>query len=144
MATIRGCDFPDDYFYSVEHNVWARLESDGTVTLGATSFGLALAGEIVSCMPKRPGREIDLNRSVATLESGKWVDSMKAPISGEIVAVNEEVEANPALINRDPYGTGWIVRMKPADWQAESALLVTGPAITQAFETRMEAEGFGV
>ncbi|MEN6586874.1 MAG: glycine cleavage system protein H, partial [Sulfuricella sp.] len=92
----------------------------------------------------RPGREIELNRAVATLESGKWVDSMKSPISGEIIAINEEVEANPALINRDPYGAGWIVRMKPTDWQAESALLVTGPAIAQAFETRMDAEGFGI
>ncbi|BCB25824.1 glycine cleavage system H protein 2 [Sulfurimicrobium lacus] len=144
MATIRGCDFPDDYFYSVEHNVWARLEADGTVTLGATSFGLALAGEIVSCMPKRPGREIELNRAVATLESGKWVDSMKSPISGEIVAINEEVEANPALINQDPYGAGWIVRMKPANWPTESTLLVTGPAIAQAFKIRMDAEGFGI
>ena len=144
MTTIRGCDFPEEYFYSVDHNVWARLETDGTVTLGATSYGLALAGEIVSCMPKRPGREIEINRSVATLESGKWVDSMKTPISGEIVAINEEVEEMPSLINRDPYGAGWIVRMQPADWQAESAHLVTGAAIGPAFTARMDSEGFGI
>ena len=144
MANVRGCDFPDDYFYSVEHNVWARLEADGGVTLGATSYGCELAGEIVSCMPKRPGRQIELNRSVATLESGKWVDSMKSPISGEVVAINQAVEDDPALINREPYGAGWIVRMKPADWPSESALLVTGPAIAPAFEARMETEGFRV
>jgi glycine cleavage system H protein len=142
MATVRGCDFPDDLYYNVENNVWARFEQDGSITVGMTVYGCALAGEIVSCMPKKPGKVIEQNKSVATIESGKWVGPVKAPVGGEIIAINEELDADPGLMNRDPYIQGWVVRMTPAQWQKECGELITGADTAEAFEAKMAAEGF--
>ena len=143
MATVRGCSLPDDLFYDVENNVWARRETDGTVTVGMTSHACALSGEIVSYLPKKVGKEIEQGKSLATVESGKWVGPVKAPVSAEIVAVNDAVSARPGLINADPYGNGWVVRMKPLNWDAQSGALLTGAAAAAAYETRMAADGFG-
>lgn len=142
MASVKNCDLPDDLYYNVENNVWARKEPDGTVTIGMTAYACALAGEVVAYTPKKVGRGVDLNKSAATVESGKWVGPVKAPVSGEVIAVNEAVSASPKTINADPYGTGWLVRIKPANWDADSAALVTGPAVAPAFEQKMAADGF--
>jgi len=142
MATVKGCNIPDDLYYNVDNNVWARREADGTVTLGMTTYAAALAGQIVSCTPKKVGRSVEQNKSAATVESGKWVGPVKAPVAGEVVAVNEALAASPATVNADPYGSGWMVRIKPNNWEADSAALVTGAAVAPAFEAKMNAEGF--
>lgn len=143
MATVRGCNLPDDLYYNVENNVWARREGDGTITVGMTSYACSLAGEIVSYTPKKAGKEIEKDKSVATVESGKWVGPVKAPVSGEVIATNDAVSAKPGTINADPYSAGWLVKMKPTNWDAESAGLVTGGAVAGAFEAKMGADGFG-
>ncbi|MDA8095528.1 MAG: glycine cleavage system protein GcvH [Betaproteobacteria bacterium] len=143
MATVRGCNLPDDLYYNVENNVWARREADGTITVGMTAYACSLAGEIVSYTPKKAGKSIDQNKSVATVESGKWVGPVKAPVTGEILASNDAVAAKPGTINGDPYHAGWLVRMKPVDWDAEAGVLITGAAVAAAFEAKMNAEGFG-
>lgn len=142
MATVKGCNIPDDLFYNVENNVWARREDDGTVTIGMTVYAAALAGQIVSCTPKKVGRSVDQNKSAATVESGKWVGPVKAPVSGEVVAINEAVTSSPGTINTDPYGSGWMVKLKPANWDGDSAALITGGAVAAAFEAKMNADGF--
>ena len=142
MSTVRGCPFPDDLYYDVDSNVWCRREADGTVSVGMTAYGVALAGPIVAFTPKALGRRVDQGRSVATVESGKWVGPVKAPVSGEIIAINTTLEAQPSLINEDPYGQGWLVRIAPADWDDEVDTLLTGEAALAAFEVKMEAEGF--
>jgi glycine cleavage system H protein len=142
MATVKGCNIPDELYYNVENNVWARREADGTITLGMTTYAAALAGQIVACTPRKVGRSVEQNKSVATVESGKWVGPVKAPVAGEVVAVNETLAANPATVNADPYGSGWMVRIRPSNWEAESAALVTGAAAAPAFEAKMTAEGF--
>ena len=143
MATVRGCNLPDDLYYNVENNVWARKEADGTITVGMTAYACSLAGEIVSYTPKKVGKEIEQNKSVSTVESGKWVGPVKAPVTGEVTATNEAVAAKPGTINADPYGAGWMVKMKPTNWDGESAALVTGAAVSSAFEAKMAADGFG-
>ncbi len=143
MATVRGCNLPDDLYYNVENNVWARKEADGTITVGMTSYACALAGQIVSYTPKKVGKEIEQNKSVSTVESGKWVGPVKAPVTGEVTAVNDAVAAKPSTINEDPYGNGWLVKMKPTNWDAEAGSLVTGAAVAGAFEAKMNADGFG-
>lgn len=142
MATVKGCNFPDDLYYNVENNVWARKEADGTVTLGMTAYAAALAGQIVSCTPKKVGRKVEKDKSASTVESGKWVGPVKAPVGGEVVEINEAVTSKPATINADPYGSGWMVRLKPADWDADAGALATGAAVVAAFEAKMNAEGF--
>lgn len=142
MAKVRGCDFPDDLFYNAETNAWARHEADGTVAVGMTAYACSLSGEIVSCTPKKTGRVVEKNKSVCTVESGKWVGPVRAPVAGEVIAVNETVAARPGMINADPY-SAWLVKLKPADWEGESVSLLTGTQAAQAFEARMAADGFG-
>ena len=67
---------------------------------------------------------------------------MKSPVAGEVVAVNDAVTGKPGLINKDPYGEGWIIRLKPANWDADSAALLSGAAAMSAFESKMQADGF--
>ena len=142
MADVRGCSIPDDLNYSVENNVWARLEGDGNVTVGMTSYAASLAGQIVSFTPKKVGKDVQKDKSCATVESGKWVGPAKSPVGGEVTEVNDAVAANPGLINSDPYGKGWLVKIKPGDWAADSSGLVTGAAASAAFEAKMNADGF--
>ncbi len=142
MGTVRGCDIPEDLSYNVENNVWARREDDGTVTIGMTAYAAALAGQIVSYTPKKVGKSVKKDKSCATVESGKWVGPAKSPVAGEVVAVNDAVSANPGLINEDPYGEGWLVKIQPSDWDADSAGLVGGADAIAAFEAKMEADGF--
>ena len=86
---------------------------------------------------KKLGRPVRRGKSMGTLESGKWVGPIPAPVSGEIIAINEAVAANPTLVNDDPYGEGWIVKLQPSDPDAEKGELVTGQAAIDAFQRLM-------
>ena len=140
MATVRGCNIPEDRYYWVEKHVWARLEEDGMVTIGITDVAQNMAKGIVNATPKDAGRAVQKGKSAGTLESGKWVGPVTSPITGEIAAVNEMMKAKPSLINSDPYGEGWFVRIKPTDWAGESASLVTGDAAVSAYQKFMEEQ----
>lgn len=142
MGAVRGCNIPEDLHYDVDNNVWARREPDGNVSIGLTSYACSLAGEIVSYTPKKAGKTVEKGKSCATVESGKWVGPVKAPVAGEVVATNDAVAGKPGTINRDPYGEGWIVKLKPTNWDADSADLKTGNDALQAFEAKMNADGF--
>jgi glycine cleavage system H protein len=143
MGAVRGCNIPEDLMYSIDNNVWVRQESDGTATVGLTSYAGSLAGQIVSYTPKKVGKEVKKDKSCATVESGKWVGPAKTPVTGEIVAINDAVAAKPGLINEDPYGEGWLVKIKASDWDGESGDLKTGADALAAFEAKMDADGFG-
>ncbi len=142
MGSVRGCNIPEDLSYNVDNNVWARREADGTVTVGLTAYACSLAGEIVAYTPKKAGKDIAKDKSCATVESGKWVGPVKTPVTGAVVAVNDAVAGKPGLINKDPYGEGWIVKMKPTDWDGESKTLKAGSDAIKAFEAKMDSEGF--
>ncbi len=143
MGAVRGCDIPEDLMYNVENNVWVRKESDGTATVGLTSYACSLAGTIVSYTPKKVGKAVKKDKSCTTVESGKWVGPAKTPVTGEVTETNDKVAANPGLINEDPYGEGWLIKLKPEDWDGETADLKTGSDALAAFEAKMEADGFG-
>lgn len=143
MGAVRGCEIPEELYYNVENNVWARLEGDGSITIGMTSFACSLAGQIVSYTPKKVGKAVKQDKSCATVESGKWVGPVKAPVAGEVIAINDAVATNSGLINEQPYADGWLVKMQPNDWAGESSGLVTAADALSAFEAKMEADGFG-
>ena len=100
-----------------------------------------MAKGIINATPKDVGRKVKKGKSAGTLESGKWVGPVTSPVTGEIVEVNETATANPSLINEDPYGEGWFVKVQPEDWAGESADLVTGAAGVEAYQKFLEAEG---
>ncbi|MHB8742978.1 MAG: glycine cleavage system protein H [Sulfuricaulis sp.] len=142
MSAVRGCNLPDDLMYNVESNVWAKREADGNVTIGLTTYACSLAGEIVSYTPKKIGKSIEKDKSCATVESGKWVGPVKAPVAGDVLMVNEAVASKPGTINKDPYTQGWIVKVKPSNWDVDAAGLKTGAAALAAFEAKMQADNF--
>lgn len=141
MAQVRGCNIPEDRYYWVEKHAWALPQADGTVTIGITDVAQHMAKGIINATPKEVGRSVQKGKSAGTLESGKWVGPVTSPVTGEIVTVNEAVKARPALINEDPYGEGWFVKVKPADWAGESAALVTGEAGVAAYQKFLEEQG---
>lgn len=140
MATVCNCNIPDDLFYLVEKHVWGRREGE-QVVVGLTDVAQNLAKTIIAVTPKAVGRTIRKGQNIATVESGKWVGPVPSPVAGQIVAINDAVVATPATVNGDPYGAGWIARLEPADWAADSADLVTGAAAIEAYQTFLEAEG---
>ncbi len=142
MATVGNCYLPADLFYDVANNVWARREADGTITVGMTTYACGLVGELVAYLPKKVGSRVEQGKSLASVESGKWVGPIKAPVGGEIVRINEAIAAKPSIINGDPYGQGWAVKLKPFDWDGEAGRLVTGSAVAEAFKAKMAADGF--
>jgi glycine cleavage system H protein len=106
-------DYPDDLKYHAEHD-WARIEGD-TATFGVTWYAQDSLGEIVYFDPPAVGTEIHKDESYAEVESVKAVSDVIAPLSGEITEVNEGLSDDPEKINNDPYGDGWLVRVKLSD-----------------------------
>ncbi len=134
---IRGYDFPDELWYLPEWDTWARLDADGCVTVGITSIGVHLSGEMYMCRPKSVGSELEQARSVAVVELAKSVVSVKSPVHGVVVQVNPLLEDKPDMPFRDPYGEGWLVRVKPSKWDDDCKVLQRGDDIRSDVEQRM-------
>jgi glycine cleavage system H protein len=141
MSTVNGCNIPEDLYYWPEKHVWARPEADGTITVGITDVAQNLAKRFISCTIRKTAKMLDKGKSVATVESGKWVGPVPMPVAGEITATNELATKTPATINDDPYGAGWIARIKPTNWDADREALVTGPDGVAAYQKFLDAEG---
>ncbi len=103
--------YPDDLLYHDQHD-WARLEGDEHAVFGITWYAQDSLGEVVFYDPPEPGAAIDKDASYAEVESVKAVSDVIAPLSGEIVEVNEALADAPEKINEDPYGEGWLVKVK--------------------------------
>lgn len=142
MPVVRGCNLPDDLQYDVPNNLWYRAEGDGTFTVGMTMIATGMAGALVAFTAKKVGKTIEGGKSVATVESGKWVGPAKIGFDAEIVAVNDELTATPKLANTDTYGAGWMVRVKPVDPSVVQSVLVPGSAVAAPYEAKMAADNF--
>jgi len=140
MTTVNHCNLPEDLYYVVGKHVWARREGD-LVTVGMTDVAQHMAKTIVAVTPKAPGKTVQKGRNIATVESGKWVGPVPAPVSGEIVAVNDALAATPSLVNSDPYGAGWVARLRPSDWDTDVVDLASGPEGIEAYRQFLDAQG---
>jgi glycine cleavage system H protein len=105
--------YPGDLRYHQEHD-WVRIE-DAEATFGITWYAQDALGEVVFYEPPEVGSQASKDEAYAEVESVKAVSDVYAPLSGEIVAVNEAVAEKPELVNEDPYGDGWLVRVKLSD-----------------------------
>ena len=115
--------YPEELLYHPEHD-WARVDAaQGEATLGITWYAQDALGEVVFFDPPAVGGALTKGDSYAEVESVKAVSDVIAPLSGEIVAVNESLAENPAMINEDPYGEGWLVRVRLSDPAEREALL---------------------
>ena len=110
---IKGYNFPEELYYDPDH-FWVRVEGDELV-MGMDDFAQKLAGEIVFVQLPDEGKKLKKGKKLAKVESGKWLGKIKSPVNGELIAVNEELELKPELINQDCYGSGWMYRLKAGD-----------------------------
>jgi glycine cleavage system H protein len=124
---IEDYNFPDDLYYEKNH-FWAKKDIAGNIVFGATDFFQKLAGEIVFIELPVKGTKVAQGQSFSSLESGKWVGKIFAPVSGEIIDANDELNDSPELINQSCYDEGWIGKIKPSGLDAELAnLMKIGP-----------------
>ena len=113
--------FPDELRYTTEHE-WAR-EQSGLVTVGITGYATEQLGDVVFVELPAVGRKLEPGKPFGVVEAVKTVSDLYAPIAGEVVEVNATLGDDPAAVNREPYGTGWMVRIKPSDPASVAKLL---------------------
>src|SRR6476646_10922388 len=107
-------DYPQDLRYTAEHE-WVSAGDDGVVRVGITSFAQDALGDVVYVSLPAVGDTLSAGDSCGEVESTKSVSDLYAPLSGEIVAVNEALDASPELVNSEPYGQGWMYEVRLAD-----------------------------
>ena len=121
---IEQYELPDELYYE-EHHFWVKDEGD-LLVMGMDDFAQVMAGEIVYVQLPDEGKKLKTGKKFAKIESGKWLGKVYAPVNGELVGVNEELETNPGLINDDCYGKGWIYKIR-ADDKSELDNLLHSP-----------------
>ena len=118
MTNVRGCNLPDDLYYLVEKHVWAKPIEGGVFRVGITAVAAKLSGGKLAALTvkaKNIGQEVKQAKSLATLESSKFVGPVPAPLTGIVLRANEKLTADPNLAVSDPYGEGWIIKIKVDD-----------------------------
>jgi glycine cleavage system H protein len=120
---IQGYNMPDDLYYE-ENHYWIRVAGD-ILVMGMDDFAQQMAGEIVYVQLPFEGKKLKMGKKFAQVESGKWLGKIFAPVNGELLESNEELEASATLINQDCYGEGWMYKIQPAD-MAEVEELIHG------------------
>jgi len=137
MVKIEGYELPDDLYYHNDH-AWAKIESDGTITVGMNDFYQKSAGDTTYIDLPFEGDDIEQGETVGKIQSAKWVGKFVSPISGEILEVNEELEDDCTLINKNPYDKGWIMKVKPSNLDDDKENLVTGNKIEAWIKKEIE------
>lgn len=132
-----GCDLPEDLSYDIEHDVWIRFDGD-TAILGMTDIAQTRCGKFAAISFRDVGKKVAQWKALATIESAKWVGPFPAPFSCEIVETNEKgFAASLLLANTDPYGEGWLVKVRPTNLEAECRHLVTGSQAAERYKERI-------
>lgn len=124
MATVEGYNMPNELYYH-EEDTWAKVEGDN-IRVGMTDFYQKMAGETTYVDLPFESDEIAQGDTCGKIQSAKWVGKFVSPVSGEIVEVNQKLEDNCSLINKDPYGEGWIMVVKPSNLTNELNALFHG------------------
>lgn len=133
---LLGYNFPEDLLYDDDLG-WVKVEGD-EITVGVSDFFQKTAGEIIFIEVPAVGRKVEKGQPFSSIESGKWVGRLKAPVNGEITAVNSELGDFPYLLNESPYQDGWVAKIKFQDKAQLEAL--HSPADQAAFEQFVQAE----
>lgn len=131
-------EIPVDRSYDREHHMWAKYDTtSGHVTVGIDTLGLASLGDLAYVTLKEVGSNVQRGKSMGTLEAAKMTGDLIAPVSGVIVARNDATLSHPALVNQSPYVEGWMVVIRPSDWENESMQLVSGDGLPEWVESEI-------
>ena len=107
-------ELPENLHYTKDHE-WARRNDDGTITVGITAHAVGQLGDITAVSLPDVGEALEAGERFGDIDSVKAVSDLYAPITGEVVEINSELDNEPEVINNDPYATGWTIRIRPAD-----------------------------
>jgi glycine cleavage system H protein len=146
MSIIRGLEFPDDLYYLIEKHVWVRLLEDGSVQLGLTPVAYKLLRNSIVAISVKSGilgQQVAKGKSLAMVESLKYIGPLSAPFDGIFLRGNDRLASDPDLAVDDPYGQGWIAEMHPADWDLARRGLVTGQAALVAYQAFLDSANIG-
>ena len=148
MADIEGYNIPEDLIYH-EEDTWIKIEDD-KVRVGMSDFFQQAAGDIVYVDLPFEGDEVQQGEAFGKAQSSKWIGKLIAPLSGTIEEVNYELDSDSTIINKDPYGEGWVMVMTPSNLDEEKANLIEGMEAIVAWIKRqiekaekLKAEGGG-
>ncbi len=125
-------NIPDDLRYTAEHEYVRALDEPGVFAVGITDFAQGELGDIVFLNLPKVGEHFDAHASFGTIEAVKAVSDLYSPIAGEVTAINEALDADPAVVNQDPYGGGWMIHLK-----ADDASLVEKLLDAKAYKTHI-------
>ncbi|RZB29369.1 MAG: glycine cleavage system H protein [Candidatus Argoarchaeum ethanivorans] len=128
MVSIEEYELPDELYYVKDHT-YARVEDDGTVTVGMDDFGVKGLHEIEFIDLPVEDDEFEANDSFGSIESAKWVGGLLMPVSGTVIEVNEELEDTPSLLIEEPYGDGWLIKVKPSNLEEDLKELIHGEEV---------------
>ena len=143
MANVRGCNLPDDLYYLIEKHVWAKPVGEGIVRVGITAVAAKLSGgklAAITVKAKNIGQEVLQGKSLATVESSKFVGPVPAPVTGVLLRSNEKLVSDPNIAVSDPYGEGWVAEMQASNWDGEKESLATGADGVTKYQSKLEAE----
>ena len=118
-------DYPEDLRYTAEHE-WVSEQGDGTVRVGITAYAQDALGDVVFVSVPIVGENVTAGDACGEVESTKSVSDLYAPLSGQVTAVNDALDASPELVNSDPYGEGWLFELRPAGDSALEDLMDVG------------------
>jgi glycine cleavage system H protein len=134
-----GCDIPEELYYQPEYDSWVRFEEDSEAILGMTDIAQTAAGKLLQIRFKSIGKKIKAGQSGATIESAKWVGPFRLPFEAEILETNEETFKKDILIaNKDPYGQGWLLKVRLLQPETARVNLITGLEAVSHFQRRIE------
>ena len=126
MVIILQYEYPNGFYFSKDH-MWAKIEHD-KVRVGITDFGQQIAGKILLVRSRRLEMTIDQGKILGTMETAKWVGPLKAPVSGVLVEFNTGLRhAGANLVNKDPFGRGWMFFLTPTNLEEDLKNLMTDP-----------------
>lgn len=140
LPTWRGCAVPPGLMYDVDRHVWIRFEGDVAV-LGMTDVAQSMGGKLVNITWKQLGKVINRGKSLAVIESAKWVGPFPTPLTCEMLEFNPRFDEDILIANRDPYGEGWLARIKPLALNEERQYLLDSETAFERYRDFIEKEG---
>ncbi len=137
MAKVKGYDFPDDLYYH-EKYAWAKVEEGNKVRVGLTDIFQKEAGDVVYVDLPFQGDDVEQGETCGKIQSSKWIGKLISPVCGAILEVNAELEDDSTLINKDPYGDGWIMVLEPSNLEVDLKNLMRADGLDSWVEAELK------
>ena len=130
-------DFKSDRFYNSNH-LWSKQDETRQITVGMDELGLDSLGELAYLTLPSQGTLVEMGKAMGSMEAAKMTGELIAPVSGIVIEKNDRVLQNPLLVNEEPYGNGWLVKIEPTNWEEESETMVSGDKLPDWVEQEIE------